>query len=182
MLPKRKFIKKTHRRPEEPQNNNNPEPGSLLEKLRSSDPHQTEEALAYISSMCTFNETPEIVPLLAEMVAILIRGPVASTYQCLYALANIIEVEPSIVIKLFQLGLEKALTQLNSNDPQLLRPILSLMGSLHGLMPKEFQYLERGVEQSLTATHLLSNKEQVLGYFNTLESSQLREDIYEKVY
>lgn len=145
MLPKRKLIKKAHRRPEETEENVSLQTGSILESLHSRDPNSTEEALVYISSMCSVKDITELVPLMAEMVSILIRGPTSSIYQCLYALSNLIDLEPSIVPQLFQLGISKALTHLNSNDNQLLRPILTLMTSLHGRLPKEFQYLESGV-------------------------------------
>ena len=49
-----------------------------------------EDALAYISSMCELSQTPEVVALLEEMVAILNRGPDVGAYQCLYGLANLI--------------------------------------------------------------------------------------------
>lgn len=91
MLPKRKLIKKRHRRPEEPEQNVNMETASIVEILHSGDPNATEEALVYISSMCSVKDLAEILPLLAEMVAILIRGPTSSIYQCLYALSNLID-------------------------------------------------------------------------------------------
>ena len=68
--------------------------------------------------------------------------------------------------KLCQLGLAKALVQLNSSDMQLLKPILALMTALHGRLPPELEVLEKGVEQSLTVLHLNSaGKEATLSYF-----------------
>jgi hypothetical protein len=154
MLPKRKFIKKQHRRQEEEEAMDAAPPTSLLERLHSSDPNHIEEALAYISSMCLVEDTPGMVPLIAELVSILHKGPTANVYQCLFALANLIDIEPRLVPGLFQLGLSKALTQLNSADTQLLRPILALMTSLHGNLPEEFRFLEGAVEQSLSIAHL----------------------------
>ena len=57
-------------------------------------------------------------------------------YQCLYGLANLVELDQSIVPRLFQIGLHTALLRLDSNDKDLLRPILGLMGTLHGLLPE----------------------------------------------
>lgn len=104
-------------------------------------------------------------------------------YQCLYALGNLIELEPRLVPRLFQFGIAKALTQLNSGDAQLLKPILSMMSALHGVIPEEFSYLESGVEQSLNVAHLESlSKEQVLVYLMRIEASSLGEAMYEKIY
>ena len=106
------------------------------------------------------------------MLAILHRGPTAVIYQCLYALSNLVDLEPAIVPKLCQIGLAKALVQLNSGDMQLLKPILSLMIALHGRLPVELEVLEKGVEQSLTPQHLLSTgREATLAYFVELGSS-----------
>lgn len=134
MLPKRKFIRKLHRRPEEEPSNNS-QPGTLLERLRSTDSSLVEEALAYINSMCSLPDNSEQLPILAELVTLLRRSGTAGIYQSLYALANLVDIEPTIVPKLFQLGLAEALRLLNSGDAQLLKPILSLMTSLHGLIP-----------------------------------------------
>lgn len=135
MLPKRKFIKKRHRKPEQETDLPVTQPTTLLERLHSGEPTLIEEALAYISSLCVLADTPELLPLLAELVAILHKGPTAAVYQCLYALANLIELDGAIVPQLLQLGLAKALVQLNSGDLQLLKPILTLMTELHGLLP-----------------------------------------------
>jgi len=75
------------------------------------------------------------------LLAILHRGPTAVIYQGLYALANLVDLEPAIVPKLCQLGLAKALVQLNSGDMQLLKPILTLMTALHGRLPSELEVL-----------------------------------------
>ena len=69
------------------------------------------------------------------------KGSTSIVYQCLYALANLIDIESRLVPKLFQFGLAKSLTQLNSGDAQLLKPILTLMTSLRGYIPEEFLYL-----------------------------------------
>ena len=48
------------------------------------------------------------------MVSVLYRGSVVAVNQCLYALANLVELEGEIVNQLFEFGLAKALLQLNS--------------------------------------------------------------------
>jgi hypothetical protein len=85
--------------------------------------------------MCEFTDDGESIPLLAELIAILQRSHNALIYQSLYALANLIEVEPNIVPRLFQFGLDKALLALNSNDKDLLKPILVLMTTLYSYVP-----------------------------------------------
>lgn len=92
MLPKRKFIKKRHRRTEEANENNNFQPTSIIEKLRSVDSNLVEEALAFVASMCVLPPSPEDIVLVVEMFSILQKGPNSTIYSCLYALANLIEV------------------------------------------------------------------------------------------
>jgi hypothetical protein len=64
MLPKRKIIKKQYVRPEYAANDKETAPASLLEKLKSIDTHHREEALAYVSSICSFVEGPKEMAIL----------------------------------------------------------------------------------------------------------------------
>ena len=110
MLPQRKHQKPTQ------DNTEHTSPASLLEKLRSVEEGHAEEALAYVASMCLFSEGPREMALIAEIVALLRRGSQPLAHQCLYALANIAELSPSSVAKMFEFGLDKALLQLNSQQ------------------------------------------------------------------
>ena len=91
--------------------------------------------------MCALPQSPEDLVLIAELISILHKGSSSSVYGCLYGLANLVEIEPKVVPKLFELGLDKALIQLNSNDKDLLRPIIELMTLLHSYLPEQFKYL-----------------------------------------
>lgn len=90
MLPKRKFIKKRHRSTEEANENNNLQPTSLIEKLKSVDSNVVEEALAFVASMCVLPPSPEDIVLIVEMLSILHKGPNSAIYSCLYGLTNLI--------------------------------------------------------------------------------------------
>jgi hypothetical protein len=70
--------------------------------------------------------------------------------QCLFGLANLCEVSEWVTPRLFQLGLDKALLQLNSSDKNLLKPIMLLMIALSKNIPPEYRFLIEGVQASLT--------------------------------
>jgi hypothetical protein len=90
MIPKRKLIKKRHRKPESTEEVAQVPPTNILDKIRSGDTNQIEEALAFVSSMCTFEDTADEIALLAELVTLLKRGPNSVIYLALYGLANLI--------------------------------------------------------------------------------------------
>ena len=117
--------------------------------------------------MCFLQDSAQSLGLLAELIGILQKGSQSMVYQCLYAVANLVEVNGNIVVQLFQLGLATTLAGLNSNDMQLLKPILALMTAIHGLIPEQFLYLEQGFCQSLSLVHLESSaRDQILIYLN----------------
>jgi len=97
--------------------------------------------LTYIASLCSFNINHTEVAILAEMIGILYQGNNALIYQCLFALANLCEIEAKVTSRLFELGLDKALIKLNSADKDLLKPIMVLMIALHDSLPQQYQYL-----------------------------------------
>lgn len=150
MLPKRKIIRKQYVRPNASTEGEETAPTSLFDKLKSTDTQIKEEALAYISSMCTFGEGTNEVALLAELVVILYQESTALVHQCLFAIANLCEIAEWVTGRAFQMGLDKALLQLNSNDKNLLRPIMVLMTAVYKNIPSQFKYLVEGVQQSLT--------------------------------
>lgn len=91
MLPKRKIIKKQYVRPDNTADNKETAPASLLEKLKSIDTHHREEALAYVSSICSFAEGPQELVILTELILILYQGCTSLVHQCLFGLANLCE-------------------------------------------------------------------------------------------
>lgn len=117
------------------------QPRTLLERLRSVDSNIREQALTHIASMCAFSGTQMETAILAEMITVLYQGNNSLVYQCLFALANLCEIEETVIPKLFQMGLDKALVQLNSADKDLLRPIMVLMIALHDSLPEQYRYL-----------------------------------------
>lgn len=50
---------------------------------------------------------------------------------------------------LFNIGLDKALMQINSSDAHLIKPILVLMGNIAEYIPKQHKYLLEGVQNNL---------------------------------
>lgn len=150
MLPKRKIIRKQYVRPDNAAEGQEAAPASLFEKLKSVDTHHREEALAYVSSICNFVEGPKEIAILTELILILYQGGNSLVHQCLFGLANLCEVSEWVTPRLFQLGLDKALLQLNSSDKNLLKPIMLLMIALSKNIPNEYRFLIEGVQASLT--------------------------------
>ena len=71
-------------------------------------------------------------------------------HSCLCALANLCEVAEWVTQRLFLLGLDKALIQLNSSDKNLVKPIMLLLMAVSKSIPAEYRYLIAGVQGSLT--------------------------------
>lgn len=99
------------------------------------DPNVREEGLSYVASICNFDEGPKEIAILAELISILYQGSVSLVHQCLFALANVCEVSDWVTPRLFQMGFDKALMQLNSQDKTLLKPIMVLMMALNKNIP-----------------------------------------------
>ena len=78
-------------------------------------------------------------------------------HQCLFALANVCEVSDWVTPRLFQMGFDKALMQLNSNDKTLLKPIMVLMMALNRNISAEHRELIRLVQSNLTPEYLVSH-------------------------
>ena len=47
------------------------------------------------------------------------------------------------------MGLDKALTELDSTDANLIKPILILMGNIVEFIPKQYRYLVDGIQFTL---------------------------------
>jgi hypothetical protein len=183
MLPKRKIIRKQYVRPENSSEGQQSAPASLLDRLKALDTHHREEALAYVSSMCCFADGPSETAILAELVLILYQGCNSLVHQCLFALANLCEVSEWVTPRLFQLGLDKALLQLNSNDKDLLKPIMLLMIAVSRNIPAEHRFLIEGVQASLTPEHLLSQSlELVLEFLVCTDSKQTKPELSAKIF
>ena len=63
-----------------------------MEKIRSNDQTLIEEALVYISSLCHVDDSPELLGLMVELIGTLQKGNTSLVHQCLYALANLVEI------------------------------------------------------------------------------------------
>jgi hypothetical protein len=141
MLPKRKLIRKQYVRPENANEGQESAPTALFDKLKSVDTAIREEALAYISSLCTFADGTNEIAILAELISVLYQGGTSLVHQCLFAIANLCEISTWVTPLLFKMGLDKALIQLNSNDKNLLKPIMLLMTAISRNIPTEHRYL-----------------------------------------
>lgn len=103
-------------------------------------------------------------------------------HSCLCALANLCEVSEWVTPRLFLLGLDKALIQLNSSDKNLVKPIMLLLMAVNRSIPEEYRYLIAGVQGSLTVQHFEQCSELVLEFLVATEAKKVKEDLKAKIF
>lgn len=81
------------------------------------------------------------------------------------------------------MGLDKALLKLNSNDKNLLKPIMVLMIAIYKNIPVQFKYLIEGVQQSLSLDHLASQElDLILSFLICTEAKQIKTELAAKIF
>ena len=88
--------------------------------------------------------------MLIDVVNVLYDANPSLVHSCLFALANMCEIQPvPIVQRLFDAGLDKALVQVNSSDPNLVKPIIVLMTVICNHVPAKYKFLVTGIQNMI---------------------------------
>ncbi len=78
-------------------------------------------------------------------------------YSALFALENICSLNHGFVNKLFDLGMDKALMQLNSTNSELFKPVIIFMTSVCPFVSNKYRYLVEGVQKTLATPESFKN-------------------------
>lgn len=161
MIPKRKLIKKRYTAPANSElTNDDIDIDNIPEQLQAADPKVKMDAIAALANLEQFDDDFLIPSVLIDIVKILYEANSSLVHSCLFAIANICQIQPVPTIKkLFEIGLDKALMQVNSSDANLVKPMIMLMTVLSTNIPSNFTYLITGIQNMIMTGGLPVNKQ-----------------------